>query len=125
MIRVIELSNPEVFKLIDKLCIQEVSLNTAMQLNNLRAQIADSIELYESKRIDLLRQHGKKDSEGKLLLAEGNVQFDDEGQIAFANEIEKIANTPFEKISLSKDGLNDLKLSANDLRLLFSLVEIR
>lgn len=125
MIKVIELSNPEVSSLVDRLCTQEVSLNTAKFLFSLRSKISDSLTSYDLSRIELLKQFGKKKEDGSLDLVDGVVQFeDDNGIVNFTKEVEKIANVNFEKLSITSSDINCLKLSANDFTLFSLMVDI-
>lgn len=125
MIKVIELSNPEVSNLVDRLCSQEVSLNTAKFLSSLRSRISDSLTTYDLSRIELLKQFGKKREDGSLDLIDGVVQFeDDNGIVNFTKEVEQVANINFEKLSIRSSEIASLKLSANDFTLFSLMVDI-
>lgn len=93
-----------------------IPTNTAYWLARTGVQLDSEIKAFEKVRMDLVRQFGKKDEDGELIL-------DDEGQAdisdleGFQAEFEELANQEFEikMDALSVDQFEDPKKPGESL----------
>lgn len=125
MLRLIELSDPVVMNLINRLCEQEVPMRTALILHSLRDRVVAGIDRYEDIRVSLLNKYGKKNEDGSLYIVADSIQFiNDSSKIQFVAELEEAANIRFEREVVSKEDLSELRITADNISILKSLIDI-
>jgi hypothetical protein len=80
--------------------------------------ITEEYKKYDTKRIDILRKHAKKDSEGEPIVKNGNLDFDDISLVQI--EIEKL-NEEYESViesyNKNKKLLNDYMEKTEDINI--------
>lgn len=102
---------------------QALPVKLAFKLRGIVKKIAEETDKYDTVRKDLIEKYGKKDENGKLLVAEDQVQFDQDGMKGFVSEINELLTVDVELATINIGDLSEaVSLSTEDLIVLEGLL---
>jgi len=112
-------------KALEKLSKEPLPLKTAFKLKGIIKTVKEEHEKYESVRLEALRKHGSKDADGNVQIDEatGNVKFEKEGLMAFAEEINELVKLEIDVPTINVDDLgNNIQITTEDLEALEGVI---
>jgi hypothetical protein len=110
------LLNPGLETTLQKLSAQKVPMKVAFKLKGIRTKIQEEVKKYDEIRVELLKQYGKKDENGGLVIENQNVVFESEAdKLEFAQKMVELANVELEVGTLSAADFGDVELTTDEL----------
>jgi len=111
---------------LNKLSGEALPLKTAFKLKGIMKQVREEYLKYDEVRREALSRHGEKNEDGSLKLDEReNVQFSEEGLMAFTSELSELTNMELNIPTVNLSELGDkITITIEDAELLDGIIVV-
>ena len=104
-----------------------MKVSLAAKLLRLSNDLTEETKLIEKQRNDLLERYGRKDQDGKLIIENGKISFEDKDIEKIQNEFNELSNLEIEipnrNITEEEIENSGLELTLNQLSILNNFIE--